>query len=737
MADIQLPELPASHSDFLRHLDCHKETHPRSLLQPYLAYEDRLREVFAQQPQHPALDDNLVNVVPIYDGAQDCMRVHAREESKETNDQQSKYMMPLKSIDRKPQDSPAVVSSLQEFQSNFSIFSEASLSELDWRNVVAAGSSVVTSLLPVPSEFAESKRTKREWYHEKVARASDVDLFLYGLTEEQAVEKIKQIERCIRDSVLQDTTTVRTKNAITIASVYPTRHVQIVLRIYKSISEVLTGFDVDCACVAYDGKQVYASPRAIVSFMTQTNEIDLSRRSPSYENRLQKYAKRGFEVHWEDLDRERIDPTIYERSFGRTVGLARLLIYEKLPEHTDREAYTDERRVERGRPAANNFLRHAHELPGNFKQHAVEEVNEAIHDDAVASYHTFSIPYGPKYSAKRIEKLLYTKDLLLNAEWNKPKDREVNLHRHPAFFGSVDDVIKDCCGLCPAPVTEDEREVAEEEAKIFVTGNITFLKDDPGRQAIGSFNPINDDEWTKMAYVGDTARLCSAITHDDLEFVEKWCQVDGNDVNERDYCGRTPLHLAVTVSTPRIVQCLIDNGARLIARLVDGKTSLHLAAIRGGSVGLEIVRFLLRKSEANEEEEATRQEMKRKTKSKAGREDDDNNDDNTSETDHVTEESFEDMEIRSDDKSPAETTTAGSFVKIEGGELTQNDFDMSEDERTDGPDIYGECGDSLHFRTYSAYRTDLNRLRRCQLVQLGYSNYSAALCCNLWAQTHC
>lgn len=134
----------------------------------------------------------------------------------------------------------------------------------------------------------------RSYYHEKLAPASDVDLFIYGLNEEQAIEKIKRIETKIRDSILCDTTTIRTKHAITIVSQYPTRHVQVVLRLYKSVSEILTGFDVDCSCVAYDGSQVWAAPRAVAAYVTQTNTVDLSRRSPSYENRLSKYSYRGF-----------------------------------------------------------------------------------------------------------------------------------------------------------------------------------------------------------------------------------------------------------------------------------------------------------------------------------------------------------------------------------------------------------------------------------------------------------
>lgn len=317
------------------------------LLAPYKEYDAKLREIFAQQPSHPAVEKP--NVIPLFRGHEENVKIRARDPATEPEDERQRYLMPLKRAERKPDGAPAIVQSIKEFQTNFQLFSESALVDMDWSNVVVAGSAVVTSLLPVPAEHNTSKRALREYYHQKLAPASDVDLFLYGLTEEEAVEKIKQIEQRIRDSILTETTTIRTKNAITIASQYPTRHVQIVLRIYRSISEILTGFDVDCSCAAYDGEQVYASPRAVAAYMTQVNTIDLTRRSPSYENRLSKYSHRGFEVYWPLLDRSRIDPTIFERSFGRTLGLARLLVLEKLPSTTERDAYVDQRRAERGR----------------------------------------------------------------------------------------------------------------------------------------------------------------------------------------------------------------------------------------------------------------------------------------------------------------------------------------------------------------------------------------------------
>jgi hypothetical protein len=311
-AEFALPAIPAKHSQFLDYVRSHPEKPIVDLVQPYNEFDAVLRKIYAQQPSNLAVADDFVNVVPVFDdsGSAD-IRIRARDISSESDEVKERYLLSLKDEDRRLNGSPAVVASFKEFQQNFNIFCESSLSDMDWSNVVAAGSAVATSLLPVPKEHANSKRGLRHFYHEQFAPASDVDLFLYGLTEEQAIEKIKQIEAKIKDSILAETTTIRTKNAITIASQYPTRHVQIVLRIYKSIAEILTGFDVDCSCVAYDGNQVYMAPRGIGAYITQVNQIDLSRRSPSYENRLSKYSHRGFEVFWPHLDRSRIDPVRY------------------------------------------------------------------------------------------------------------------------------------------------------------------------------------------------------------------------------------------------------------------------------------------------------------------------------------------------------------------------------------------------------------------------------------------
>lgn len=55
-------------------------------------------------------------------------------------------------------------------------------------------------------------------------------------------------------------------------------------------------FHSDSCCVGFDGTDVWCLPRAHRAIITQCNTVDLTRRSPSFEMRLAKYSRRGFEV---------------------------------------------------------------------------------------------------------------------------------------------------------------------------------------------------------------------------------------------------------------------------------------------------------------------------------------------------------------------------------------------------------------------------------------------------------
>ncbi|KAH7328643.1 ankyrin repeat-containing domain protein [Stachybotrys elegans] len=691
--ELDLPQIPAPHRELAKYIAVHPEKSMIEIMEPYRKYEAQLRSVYAQDRQNPILEDPYINVVPLFTEDTKLITTRARDLASESDEEKSRYIMPLPEDKRRPHGSPATVADVDEFRKQFNVFSETSLVDMDWSNVVAAGSSVINCLLPIPAEFKTTKRKMREYYHEKFCPASDVDLFLYGLTHEQAIEKIKQIEQAIRDALLNEVTVVRTKYALTIASQYPVRHIQIVLRVYKSVSEILTGFDIDAAGGAYDGKQVYVTPRALASFITQINHVDLTRRSPSYENRLSKYSHRNFEVYWPELDRSRVDPTIFERSFQRTLGLARLLVLERLPTTSARETYLNKRRQERGRPTTSRG--YMNRLGGNLKDYHEDEIADWLSEEDISNYHTFTVPYGEKFNAKRIEKLCYTRDLLLNAEWNQSAERKVYLHRHPAFFGRVEDVIEDCCGSCPEAKTAEEIEVAEKEAEIYISGKVSFLIDDPGRQQIGSFNPLTEQDWTDMAYVGNTARLCQSIVDGDVDDILNWLSQEGADPNKRDYTGRTPLHLAVMASTTEVVRCLVDHGARLTARLADGKTALHLAASLGHS---EMIKILMEKSIANEEAEEEKQERRRKAAKEGGVGESQDTEGNASEQGSMevddgdgtkdSGESDSDEEVLDYDESEADVVSmaTGSFVNVKPS--ADSNQDLLPEESDDEPDYY-------------------------------------------------
>lgn len=132
-----------------------------------------------------------------------------------------------------------------------------------------------------------------------------------------------------------------------------------------------------------------------------------------------------------------------------------------------------------------------------------------------------------------------------------------------------------------------------------------FIQEDPGRQSIsGSFNPIDDGEWAEQAYIGEAEKLCRAIISFDRVAVLRMIKEEV-DINRRDHVGRAPLHLAILTGASEIACDLIDGGARMMARLVDGRTALHLAAQLGLSHVVEklLERSNLNKEKAEEEEE--------------------------------------------------------------------------------------------------------------------------------------
>jgi hypothetical protein len=223
--------------DFLS--DINREISLQDALNPRLKAEAELRRLFATERNSTSLDDPYVGLVDIYESPESIKLTQAREINS-PSDRDAKHVFPLKQEQRRATGEPAMTSNLDQFRTSWNIFTEGALSQLtDWNNVVAAGGAVLASLLPLPERAKGSKRAIRKYFHEETYSTSDIDLFLYGLTPEQAEKKAIQIYHAVRDSVPWDTVCARTRNAISIHSQFPYRSVQIILRLYKSPAEIL------------------------------------------------------------------------------------------------------------------------------------------------------------------------------------------------------------------------------------------------------------------------------------------------------------------------------------------------------------------------------------------------------------------------------------------------------------------------------------------------------------------
>ena len=186
-------------------------------------------------------------------------------------------------------------------------------------------------------------------YHDEPNRAcfgksNDVDIFIYGCgaseeDSEEATRFAKDIFESIKAAFCSNAQVSRSQHVININFEVDTERewvdvqsvdVQIILRLYHSPAEVLLGFDCDPCCVGFDGKSVWALPRALRALRTGRtvlNPLHAWPNRPAYELRLAKYAARGFPVAIPGLQSSHI-PAL--GGFNATAltelrGLARLL----------------------------------------------------------------------------------------------------------------------------------------------------------------------------------------------------------------------------------------------------------------------------------------------------------------------------------------------------------------------------------------------------------------------------
>ncbi|KAJ7154668.1 hypothetical protein C8R46DRAFT_1118017 [Mycena filopes] len=187
-----------------------------------------------------------------------------------------------------------IQTSILAFKRNFYRMTNGLLQNLDWSNLFVAGGIVLGSLM-------SRKGVKSQVDH---WAASDIDLYLYGLSPKAANEKIQHVFETFSANLPAGTRTfaVRNLKTITFYAKYPLRRLQIVLKLLPSPREVLLNFDLDVCAMGWDGSNLWMLPRAARALETGCNVFTmnlihghyLSERRASQPQRIFKYASKGY-----------------------------------------------------------------------------------------------------------------------------------------------------------------------------------------------------------------------------------------------------------------------------------------------------------------------------------------------------------------------------------------------------------------------------------------------------------
>lgn len=198
-------------------------------------------------------------------------------------------------------------------------------------HIIACGGAITKNLI---------KDKRRHHY-----RPNDIDFFFYDLNIEQATRlRTKVIQFLIDKWQNKGEITVLRNEFVT--TIYVTvqdneekkiHSYQLIHRIYPSISTIIGGFDLSICMVAYDGKEIYATPLGAWSIKNQAIIVDTSRRSTSFEYRICKYFDYGITIIFPGLIQEIVERYVinpckkfqnYDEVFDRIKELAEVYGYD-------------------------------------------------------------------------------------------------------------------------------------------------------------------------------------------------------------------------------------------------------------------------------------------------------------------------------------------------------------------------------------------------------------------------
>jgi len=264
---------------------------------------------------------------------------------------------------------------------------------------------------------------------------SDVDIFVLESDADPVIQKLKGSGLTLSVS----------DNCINFYNGDPhnrsTQSFQIVLRKYKSLGQIVYGFDVDCCTVLWYKNNLYTSKRAQYAIDHEINWINPELFSPSFYARITKYRYRNyndviFRIGLPGISADMIDTTNFKRKLLETLNLDKQKYDRLLPDSM------------------------CCNLPHrNIDQHKELVIEHCTIKDVFDSM-TWN---GPFFDREVVDKLNQVDRLLLG-------------YKHNRYFASITDLTIDY-----------EKEYMKVSASEL--SDIKWFENDPSTQITGSFHP--------------------------------------------------------------------------------------------------------------------------------------------------------------------------------------------------------------------------------------------------------
>lgn len=356
----------------------------------------------------------------------------------------------------------------------FSSFYLKVLKSLKYANYVVAGGFLYQQ------ELREASRTHN----------IDIDVFLVTKDYEVAIKNIQEIHKTLKSLIGDETILIsRNANVINFAvtlenfthsnregliqNFYIVFNIQIILRLYNSIVQVISGFDIDSCCIAYDGDNFYAMPRFIRSLIYEYNLADPERQSKNYAQRLVKYSSRGFNIALPGYFSQKITCN-FLKPYYEYNGLAKIIkYYMKLKYNNSSKVYLSEHNI--SDYAVDSFILNEKGIYAYLSQVAINFYKKN-NNPTTTELRGFS--YQIKYDGENISDDLY--------RYLSENKIEVPLK-----------VGYDLNYILNSKNTKSSADISN-FFESSISDKVTFKTENPGTQKTGSFNPTFENWYDEL-----------------------------------------------------------------------------------------------------------------------------------------------------------------------------------------------------------------------------------------------